>query len=85
MTTTAMSARLGAPRRPGWATARTLAIAAAVVGLFVVALPSVSGAPWLQIGLQLQRVPFWELGLLAVSGRAGSCCTRSRSRRRCPA
>ena len=70
MTTTAMPPA-APPRRPAWATARTLTIAAVVVALFVVALPSVSGAPWLQIGLQLQKVPFWELGLLALLWAGG--------------
>jgi len=70
MTTTALPAA-AAPRRPAWVTARTLTIVALVVALFVVALPNVSGAPWLLIGHQLQQVPFWQLGLLALLWAGG--------------
>lgn len=52
--------------RPRWATARTLAVVGAVAALFVIALPQLSGAPWLQVGHQLQAVRPWALGLLAL-------------------
>ena len=52
--------------RPRWATARTLAVVGVVVALFVIALPQLSGAPWLLVGHQLRAVQPWALGLLAI-------------------
>lgn len=52
-------------RPPGWVTLRSVAVVALVGALFVVVVPLVSGAPWLDVGRQLGQVPPAALGLLA--------------------
>lgn len=58
-------------RPPGWMTLRSVAVVALAAALFIVGVPMVSGAPWLDVGHQLGLVPAPALGLLAVVWAAG--------------